>query len=294
MTTLSTNRISQLHLPLADIEQLFSLRLKIQALGNLDQFAPDWLASRQQKYPRPQVMQHGASIPSLADIKQFARQLVIGNVNSGNDSGWRKLTLSEGDWQATAPNLIDDYLRQALSACSMRLNEQHDRLIIAPLLALDILAIQPLIKHSATLASHLTLDLLQAAVPVLRYIDCESLLTRQQEAFGIAFRQSRQLWPDGNVLPWLRSWWNFLTDALDRFNCEADQTAIGTRRGSRRALIEFFVADRNEAFNLQQICTALPGVSRDMIRLVLAEMRQQRAVECSGRGRAALWKKIQP
>jgi hypothetical protein len=289
MTTLSANRISQLHLPLADIEQLFRLRLQIQALGDLGQFAPDWLANRQQKYPRPQLIQHGTNIPSLADIKQFAKHL-----NGGNDSGWRKLALSDGDWQAAAPNLIDDYLRQALSACSMRLNEQHDRLIIAPLLALDILAIQPLIKHSTTLASHLTLDLLQAAVPALRYIDCESLLTRQQEAFGIAFRQSRQLWPDGNVLPWLRSWWNFLTDALDRFNYEADQTAIGTRRGSRRALIEFFVADRNEAFNLQQICTALPGVSRDMIRLVLAEMRQQRAVECSGRGRAALWKKIQP
>jgi hypothetical protein len=151
------------------------------------------------------------------------------------------------------------------------------------------LAIQPLLHHSPLLASELTLNLLLPSLPALQYIDCNELLKSHHLAFAEAFRESRQQWPQSNKAPWLRAWWKFLIEALDAFSALASQHAIGNRRGSRRALIEHYVDNESNGFSLQQICQTLPSVSRDMIRLVLAEMRQQGKLKCESRGRNALW-----
>ena len=44
-------------------------------------------------------------------------------------------------------------------------------------------------------------------------------------------------------------------------------------------------------FTVSQLEHSCPGVSRDMIRLVLREQQKVDAVECQGRGPAARWKK---
>jgi hypothetical protein len=120
------------------------------------------------------------------------------------------------------------------------------------------------------------------------------LLKVHQFAFAEAFRESRHQWPQGNSVPWLHAWWQFLIEALDAFNALSSLQAIGNRRGSRRALIEYYVDKESNGFTLQQICQTLPSVSRDMIRLVLAEMRQQGKLKCESRGRNALWLKSIP
>jgi hypothetical protein len=43
-------------------------------------------------------------------------------------------------------------------------------------------------------------------------------------------------------------------------------------------------------FTLQELERACPGVSRDMVRRVLREMRKREKVECLGRGPGAQWR----
>jgi hypothetical protein len=287
MTTLTSAHIASLRLPLEDVEQLFRLRQKQQELGDLSQFSQDWLTELQKRHLPTKPDPGENKIPALNDVKQLVRQL-----QSSDEASWRKLPLNDGHWQAAPPGLIDDYLRQSLSACAARIKEGNDRLIIAPLLALDILAIQPLSCGSQVIASHLALTLLFHTLPALKYLPYQQRLRDYQHHFNTAFRESRENWPEANVLPWLRCWWKFLLDALKEFSAETHENGIGTKRGSRRALVEFYVASQYEPFSLQTICSALPTVSRDMIRLVLAEMRQQERVKCEGRGRIAMWKKL--
>jgi len=42
-------------------------------------------------------------------------------------------------------------------------------------------------------------------------------------------------------------------------------------------------------FTLQQLEAACPGVGRDWIRTILSQMKQEKRVTCSGKGRGARW-----
>ena len=51
------------------------------------------------------------------------------------------------------------------------------------------------------------------------------------------------------------------------------------------------VAQIGNEFSLTDLERACPGVSRDMIRRVLRQLKKDGGVECLGRGPGALWRK---
>jgi hypothetical protein len=66
-----------------------------------------------------------------------------------------------------------------------------------------------------------------------------------------------------------------------------------TEGGKRRAaLVQVAIGSCSGSFTLVDLERACPAVSRDMIRRVLTELRQQKAVECVGRGPGALWRRL--
>jgi hypothetical protein len=63
-------------------------------------------------------------------------------------------------------------------------------------------------------------------------------------------------------------------------------------RGAKTALIEQAVRRRVTPFAISDIEAECPGVSRDMVRHVLRQMRGRGEIEIRGRGRAAKWARI--
>jgi len=61
-------------------------------------------------------------------------------------------------------------------------------------------------------------------------------------------------------------------------------------KGAKTALIESAVGNFTGEFILNDLERACPGVSRDMLRLVLRDLRKSERVECLGRGPGALWR----
>ncbi|MFQ5532456.1 MAG: hypothetical protein ACE5EP_01255 [Candidatus Methylomirabilales bacterium] len=45
-------------------------------------------------------------------------------------------------------------------------------------------------------------------------------------------------------------------------------------------------------FAISDVERACPGVSRDMIRLVLRALQEEKRIVCLGRGRSARWRRI--
>jgi hypothetical protein len=62
-------------------------------------------------------------------------------------------------------------------------------------------------------------------------------------------------------------------------------------RGAKTALIEAAIAAQAGPFRVRTIQEACPGVSVDMIRQVLKNLRGTK-VECLGRGQNAQWRKV--
>ena len=54
------------------------------------------------------------------------------------------------------------------------------------------------------------------------------------------------------------------------------------------------ILKRNLPFSISEIEEACPGVSRDMVRVVLRAMKAEGLITPTGKGRAAKWEQIQP
>jgi len=107
----------------------------------------------------------------------------------------------------------------------------------------------------------------------------------------MTLKLSSQDWHQGKHEPW--TYVNFLLytllDAYKEFERRVGETA--SPRGEKRALIEAAVDGTTGSFSVADLQRQCPGVSLDMIRYVLKDLRENGKVECIRRGRTSLWKK---
>ncbi len=85
---------------------------------------------------------------------------------------------------------------------------------------------------------------------------------------------------------WLRYFWGVLTRAHGRFE---ERVGEGSGRGSKRAKVREAVKRRMTSLRLTEIEEECPDVSRDMVRKVLREMRDEGLLTSQGTGRGARW-----
>jgi hypothetical protein len=64
-------------------------------------------------------------------------------------------------------------------------------------------------------------------------------------------------------------------------------------RGSKGDRVRAEILKRNLPFAISEIEEACPGISRDMVRVVLRAMKAEGLIATIGKGRAAKWKHIQ-
>jgi len=143
------------------------------------------------------------------------------------------------------------------------------------------------------MARLLTLLLLyQWGYEVGRYISLERIVEESKDSYYDTLALSSRDWHEGShsLMPWWEYFLGMLIAAYEEFESRVGMISAG--RGAKSALVrrmvERFVGD----FTISDLANLCPNVSRDMIRTVLEQMREERRVECLGQGRAARWRKI--
>ena len=168
----------------------------------------------------------------------------------------------------------------------------EEMLVYTPLLIADLLHIAPFIDGNRRVALLLLRQLLgQSGHRVLQYVDIESeLIATEKQLYHLLNKLFEQASTDQEAIQkWLRYWWVLLQRVYQRFEQQLQQTNIAPGRGSKTQLIENFVRNQQQAFQLKDVCTALPTISPDMVRTVLRDLRDRQLVKTSGRGRGATW-----
>lgn len=164
-------------------------------------------------------------------------------------------------------------------------------LILLAGLNLDFLCIHPF-RDGNGRASRLLL-LLQCyhlGFEVGRYISLERLIEENKERYYETLEISSQGWHEGVHDPW--PYVNYLLFVLKAAYREFERrfAELSSPRGAKaevvRRAIEDFVGD----FRLADLTAACPGVSRDWIRKVLAQMKEAGEVESRGHGRGSRWR----
>lgn len=124
-----------------------------------------------------------------------------------------------------------------------------------------------------------------------RYISLERLIEQNKERYYETLEQSSQGWHEGTHDPW--PYVNYvlfiLKSAYRELQERVGQTAAP--RGSKTEMVATAIERTTATFRVADIQRDCPGVSLDLIRRVLKNLRAARRVECLGRGQNAQWRK---
>ncbi len=171
---------------------------------------------------------------------------------------------------------------------------RKEPLLVVPLAVLDFLCIHPFSDGNGRVSRLLTLMLLyHFDYNVGRYISLERIFEQSKETYYESLEASSQNWHNGkhDPNPWLNYFWGTLLRAYSEFEERVGTIAKG--KGSKTEIIRQTVNRRIGPFAISDIESDCPGISRDMVRLVLRQLRDEGIISSLGKGRAAKWLKKQ-
>ena len=171
---------------------------------------------------------------------------------------------------------------------------------VHPLIALgafnlDFLCIHPFRDGNGRVSRLLLLlQCHHLGLEVGRYISLERLIEQNKERYYETLKISSQGWHEGKHDPW--TYINYLLytliEAYKEFERRVGETA--SPRGEKRAMVAAAVQRAAGSFSVADLQRECPGVSLDMIRRVLKDLKAAGKAACLGRGRSALWRKTAP
>ena len=169
--------------------------------------------------------------------------------------------------------------------------DQIPPLIAIVALVLDFLCIHPFRDGNGRVSRLLTLlGLYQHGYEVGRYLSLERLIEESREDYYDCLHRSSQRWHDGKHE--LTPWFNFMLAIIRRGYVELERRVgeVKAPRGAKSAMVLAAVRAQPGEFRLSDLERACPGVGREWIRALLADLRRSGDVSCRGRGPGARWR----
>lgn len=155
---------------------------------------------------------------------------------------------------------------------------------------LDFLCIHPFRDgNGRTSRLFLLLQCYHLGYEVGRYISLERLIEENKERYYETLQLSSQGWHEGRHDPW--PYINYLLYILKTAYREFEKKAgdVKDPKGAKTELVESAIRSLTGKFTLSDLERSCPGVSRDMIRKILRDLKETGQVECLGKGPGAKW-----
>lgn len=168
---------------------------------------------------------------------------------------------------------------------------QIDPLIVIPMVVLDFLCIHPFSDGNGRVSRLITLILLyHFDYRVGRYISLERIFEETKEDYYRTLETSSKGWHESkhDIAPWMNYFWIVLLKAYREFEERVGTIKIG--KGSKSEQVRKAVLRQAGPFAISDIEKECPWISRDLIRLVLREMKSEGSIKPQGKGRGARWK----
>lgn len=166
-------------------------------------------------------------------------------------------------------------------------------LLLVATFILDFLSVHPFRDGNGRMARLLTLlTLYKFGYEVGRFISLERIIEESRDSYYDALQSSSQDWHEGthSLQPWWEYFLGVLIAAYDEFESRVGMVAAG--RGAKSALVRRMVENSLGEFTVSELMNLCPGVSKDLVRSILDQMKVEGRTECLGRGRFARWRRI--
>lgn len=125
-----------------------------------------------------------------------------------------------------------------------------------------------------------------------RYISLERLIEENKERYYETLKLSSEGWHEDRHDPWHAV--NFFLYTLVTAYREFEQRVgdVQSPKGAKSELVIAAIRNAKDSFRVADLQRACPGVSVDLIRRVLKNLRADGKVECLGRGQQAHWRRL--
>jgi len=162
-------------------------------------------------------------------------------------------------------------------------------LLLVSTMVFDLLCVHPFRDGNGRVSRLLTtLLLVQHGFSVGRYVSLERLVEESREDYYHTLGECSQGWHEGvnPILPW----WNYFLGMLRRSYADfSRQVESCAGQPAKSELVRRAILAQVGDFALAEIQGQLPGVSVQLIKKVLAELKAARRITLRGRGRGARW-----
>ncbi len=153
----------------------------------------------------------------------------------------------------------------------------------------DLLCIHPFRDGNGRVSRLLTtMLLLQHGFSVSRYVSLERWVEQSKEDYYHVLGECSAGWHEGRnpILPW----WNYFLGVMRRAYLDfSRQVEHRGGQGAKTELARQLILSQAGDFALGDIHSQLPGISRQLLKKVLADMKSAGQISLSGRGRGAKW-----
>ena len=217
---------------------------------------------------------------------KLADNKIVERDSSGNVIRERFVPVSAVQTPAVMDNLCQNYI-------NFLNNSNTDPLILFPLLTLDFLCIHPFKDGNGRISRLLTLLVLHRhGYEVGKYISLERIFEESKKSYYSTLHKSSQGWHESkhDPFPWMEYFWGVIIRAYKEFEEKVvliKETVGG--KGSKAELIKLSIRNKIGPFSISDIEKDCPGISRDMIRHVLRQLRDEGKIHVLGIGRGAKW-----
>lgn len=186
------------------------------------------------------------------------------------------------------------YIKETCSRFNRLWNEGRiSKLLLIPSFILDFLCVHPFADGNGRVSRLLTVLLLhKAGYEVGRYISLERIIEDTKATYYDVLHEASQGWHEGshNIKPW---WEYFLGTVISAYSELEERVGVIIKgRGAKTNLVQDAVSNMPSIFGISDIERACPSVGRDMIRVVLNDLRKSGRLKCIGIGRGARWSKL--
>jgi Fic family protein len=183
-------------------------------------------------------------------------------------------------------------MRELVSLWGDALRErQAPPLIAMAAFNLDFLCIHPFRDgNGRVFRLLLLLQCYHLGYEVGRYISLERLIEQNKERYYETLEQSSAGWHDDKHDPW--PFVNYLLFILKSAYREFEERVgqIASPKGAKAEMVLEALRRQPGDFRVMDIERACPGVGRDWIRRIFADLKAKGEVKCRGKGPAARWR----
>ena len=169
------------------------------------------------------------------------------------------------------------------------LDERVPPLLVTATFVFDFLAIHPFRDGNGRVSRLLTTLLLEShSFQLVRFVSLERLVEETKEDYYRILNACSQGWHEGqnDVLPWWNYWLSIVRRGYKEFERQVESASAGPAKGN---LVKRTVFDQTGEFTLGELAAQVPGVSQQLIKKILSELKYEGRIRLTGRGRGARW-----